>query len=178
MCEDLPPAQLVVRRAGAADVDTVAAIADATYRDHFAHIWSPAGLEEYLAREVGREVVAAEIAGGRCRFLLAERDGGAIGFAKLRWPRPLPRDGARVGVELQKLYLRAAQVRGGAGARLMDEVVAETRALGFALLWLDVLVRNARARAFYERHGFAVVGEDLVPTDLEPERLWVMARAV
>lgn len=48
-------------------------------------------------------------------------------------------------------------VRGqGVGTRLLEAIAAEGRARGFASVRLDVVDTNTRARALYERHGFAI----------------------
>lgn len=59
--------------------------------------------------------------------------------------------------ELGPFMVNAAhQGRGAAGA-LMTAVIAEARAMGVAQLELHVDVDNARAFAFYRRHGFVPV---------------------
>lgn len=80
--------------------------------------------------------------------LLAESGGEAVGIAALRPAEP---DSA----ELASLYVAAPQWGTGLGSALLVE--------GFArlprprqVLW--VLRDNARARRFYERHGFAPDG--------------------
>jgi ribosomal protein S18 acetylase RimI-like enzyme len=173
--EPLPDA-VSIRRATTYDTDAVVAIGAETYLDHFAALWSPAALRDYLAREFDRDAVERELASDGCRYLLAERAGGIVGFAKLRFPRPLPTDTTSAGMELQKVYVRGAAVSSGAGARLLVEAMAQARELCCSVVWLHVLARNVRARRFYERHGFAVVGEQAFATDLGPEPMLVMRR--
>jgi ribosomal protein S18 acetylase RimI-like enzyme len=175
--EPLPDA-VSLRRATVRDTDAVVAIGVETYREHFTSIWSPLGLRDYLAREYDRGAIERELASDDCRYLLAERAGGIVGFAKLRFPRPVPTDEASVGMELQKIYVRGSAVSGGTGARLLLEAVAQARELRCSLLWLAVLVRNARAQRFYERHGFAVAGELAFATDLGPDPMVIMRRSV
>ena len=57
------------------------------------------------------------------------------------------------GDELYKLYVEPAFQGRGIGGRLLEHAVS---ALGARRLW--VLERNARARRFYARHGFAPTG--------------------
>ncbi|MEM1431144.1 MAG: GNAT family N-acetyltransferase [Pseudomonadota bacterium] len=55
----------------------------------------------------------------------------------------------------------AAQARGqGVGQALLREVLAEAARRGCREVRLDVIDRNARARALYERMGFVAVGEE------------------
>lgn len=66
---------------------------------------------------------------------------------------------------LVKLYLRPACQGRGLGSALLGQLQDQARAAGQRIR-LRVLKANPRARALYERHGFAVV-------DQAPER-WVM----
>jgi ribosomal protein S18 acetylase RimI-like enzyme len=54
----------------------------------------------------------------------------------------------------------AREARGqGIGSRLIDAICTEARRRGYAEVRLDVIDSNWRARALYERLGFAVAGE-------------------
>jgi ribosomal-protein-alanine N-acetyltransferase len=46
----------------------------------------------------------------------------------------------------------------GHGRFMLDALCEQTRRRGLGLLWLEVRVSNARARALYERYGFRTVG--------------------
>lgn len=60
--------------------------------------------------------------------------------------------GAGVGIELQVLYVLADHFGSGLGAQLLETVLSGRD----ALLW--VLEGNARAIAFYKKHGFVADG--------------------
>lgn len=83
------------------------------------------------------------------RFAVAERDGRLIGFAG---------SGASIDdVPVRErhlffIYLRESAQGSGAGQALLDAVLGDEP----ASLW--VLEENPRARAFYERNGFALDG--------------------
>lgn len=47
----------------------------------------------------------------------------------------------------------------GIGSRLLVAVMEEAARQGYERIHLDVVTGNTRARALYERHGFAAVGE-------------------
>jgi len=158
---------LTVREPGAADCAVLSRLSEATYRSHFASIWSPAQAEAYIAAEYGAAALAESLARPDLSlWLIAERDREPIGFAKLNWERPLPVDATRSGTELQKIYLLAAETGKGHGGVMLGAVIDRAQRAGNGLLWLDVLKSNAGARAFYERHGFNTVGEIPFATDL------------
>lgn len=59
---------------------------------------------------------------------------------------------------ISKFYVCPAAHGTGVAAALLERLVRDARAEGIRGLWLATNVGNARARRFYERHGFSVVG--------------------
>ena len=90
----------------------------------------------------------------RGRLLLAEDAGAAIGCVALR-----PVDAA--SCEMKRLYVRPATQGRGLGRALVDRLLAEARALGYARVVLDTLPQMATAQRLYEKLGFR---------DIEPYR--------
>jgi len=180
------PGAITVRQAQPADAASVVAIGRETYAEYFAHIWLPAGLQAHLDREFDTAGVTAELVSNGVSYFLAESSDGVIGFAKLRYPRPISgvASGERstepslTGAELQKIYMRSSALRRGTGVRLLKACVARATELGHEQLWLDVLERNIQATCFYLRQGFKFVGKDSIQTDRGREVMLVMARAL
>jgi ribosomal protein S18 acetylase RimI-like enzyme len=168
---------LTLRQADDRDAGLLERLGMDTYRSHFTGIWSPARLEAYIAEEYGAAALAESLARPNLSiWLIAALDTEPIGFAKLNWNRPLPVADGRMGTELQKIYLRAERTGQGHGGAMLQAVFDRLRTRGYKLLWLDVLKSNTGARAFYERHGFKVVGEFPFATDVREIGFWVMAR--
>lgn len=168
---------LTLRQADNRDVGSLELLGTETYRSHFTSIWSPARLEAYIASEYSAPALAESLARPDLSiWLIAALDAEPIGFAKLNWNRPLPLEDGRTGTELQKIYLRAERTGQGHGGAMLQAVVDRLQARGDTLLWLDVLKSNAGARAFYERHGFKVLGELPFATDVREIGFWVMTR--
>ena len=92
--------------------------------------------------------------------LLAVTGGELVGFGVAG---PVRLDEVAVDHELYAIYVRSAWHGTGLGAALLDAVLGEAS----AYLW--VLEDNARARAFYARHGFRPDG---VRTRYEPLGAW------
>ncbi len=98
----------------------------------------------YLPRLHTDEEVRSWIAGTvmrRCRVWIVCRDGRVVGFLALD------------GDELDQLYLMPGHYRQGIGSRLVAMAKQESP----GRLRLFTFQRNARARAFYEAHGFRIV---------------------
>lgn len=87
------------------------------------------------------------------RLLLAGEPGHASGCIALR---PLATPGVPAGAaEVKRLYVKPTARSEGLGARLVERLVAEARAIGYRTLMLDTLASMQAAQALYRRFGFA-----------------------
>lgn len=82
-----------------------------------------------------------------CFVLAYDADGSAVGCGAVR---ALAGD---IG-ELKRMYARPGS---GAGAHVLAALERHAAACGYRQLWLSTRRVNARAVAFYERHGYAPV---------------------
>jgi ribosomal protein S18 acetylase RimI-like enzyme len=149
---------VVVRDAAPADADAIAAVARASWADTYRDIFEPDFIERFLEENYA----VASLRAGATRaaerddahFLVAERDGAIIAFAQYGiGPR---------GPELFRIYADPAHYGTGAGSALLAKLHRrlDGRVESYVL---DVHSRNARGRAFYDRHGFEVVGGGATP---------------
>jgi len=91
---------------------------------------------------------ANDVRGPRSVFLLAvDAAGVAVGCGALR---PLDGDVA----EVKRMYARPGS---GAGVQLLADLERRALAFGYRAVWLETRRVNARAVAFYERHGYRVI---------------------
>lgn len=171
-----------VTRPGPGGAALLADLGRRTYRAHFAALWSPAGLDAYLAAQFDSAALETQLAGERVCYYLACGPEGAdpVGYAKVALDRALPVSaaGPAAGPELEKVYVEAAATRRGYGARLLAHVVDAARAAAQPCVWLDVLETNAGGRRLYERHDLAVGGELPFSTDRARVDFWVVRRAL
>lgn len=86
-------------------------------------------------------------------FILAELDEEPVGFASYS---AITTDGV---FKLHKLYVLPDLHGKGLGQALMDFVTSEVLSLGAITLRLN-MNRHNKAKHFYERNGFTIVGED------------------
>nr|QZD54667.1 GNAT family N-acetyltransferase [Glycomyces sp. TRM65418] len=127
--DEAPP---LVRRGGVGDADRLTAV-----------FWAARGRMAYLPALYTYEQTAwwvEHVMAPQSELWVAERHGAAVGFAALQ------------GDRLDHLYVEPAAQGQGVGEALLAE--AKRRR---SELHLRVFEQNAGARAFYERHGFAVV---------------------
>jgi GNAT superfamily N-acetyltransferase len=87
------------------------------------------------------------------RFLILEEEGEPIGYAS--WSRA----GSPGVWHLHKLYVLTDRQGKGLGKALLDYITADILPEGARALHLNVN-RHNKARQFYERMGFSVIGEE------------------
>ena len=91
---------------------------------------------------------AADVRGPRACFLVARAaDGSLAGCGALR---SLTDDVA----ELKRMYARPGS---GAGAALLAALERQALGFGYRDVWLETRRVNARAVAFYQKHGYRVI---------------------
>jgi ribosomal protein S18 acetylase RimI-like enzyme len=144
---------LALRPARPEDAPALAEVHVASWRDAYAGLVPPEALASFtVERRTERwAAMLAEPDGRVC--VLAELDGRVAGFHVCSRPDP-------AGVaELSGLYVHPRALSRGVGSALLADCLARLRRAGARTIELWVLEGNARARAFYERHGFVDTGE-------------------
>lgn len=108
-----------------------------------------------------------------------ERSGALLGYtmAVLDSPPPTAPD-ATGSAELSKCYVRPELHGGGPAATLVVTSLTAVAERGATSVWLGTNVANRRARKFYLKHGFAVVGRRSFVVGGQPQDDVVMARDV
>jgi ribosomal protein S18 acetylase RimI-like enzyme len=124
----------------------------------------------YVADAFRLERVRANLSDPHQRTWIAE-DGtnGAVGYAVLKQSSASSFLRAQQSAEIVRLYADQRWHGRGVGAALMDACLQEARAWKSDWVWLGVWETNARAIAFYEKHGFRSVGSQtfLLGNDLQ-----------
>jgi len=111
-------------------------------------------LKRYRVTRAGASRSLADAVRARDLLLVAMDDGAAAGFAWLIVSRALDHS-----AYLRLLLVDRRHQSQGLGAALMSRAERDVRALGARHLVLLVTRTNRRARSFYERHGYARVGD-------------------
>lgn len=127
---------IVLEAGGAADLDAVMAVMEASFEPRFGEAWT-------------RSQCAGLLPMPGVWLVLARDDGAPVGFALAR---------AVAGeAELLLLAVRDIVQRRGTGARLLQRFEADAQARGAVRLHLEVRDGN-HALSLYERAGYALVG--------------------
>jgi len=150
-------------------------LAARTFRDTFGEFNRPEDIALHEAETYGADLQRAEIEDPRTRTLLAEADGGALaGYAQLHASDAPACVSGAAPVELARFYVDRPWHGRGVAQALLAAALAEARALGGATLWLGVWEKNARAKAFYRKHGFEERGSKVYRVGQDPQTDHVM----
>ncbi len=148
----------VLRQAGQADASALAAHAELTFRVAWSAFNRQEDMDEYCGEHFTPDAVAADLAGQGVRVTLAESAGALLGYLKTVDGAPCLDLPATLPIEIARCYVAPAWHGRGVAEALMLQTLERARESGCDLLWLAVWEQAPRARAFYARHGFAVVG--------------------
>lgn len=170
---------MLIRRASAADADTLSAISRDTFVETFGHLYTPEDLRWHLDFSYAPDTYRDALEEAGCAaWLLEDSEGHAQGYAFVG-PAGLPHDEVQSGdMELKRLYLRKAGQNGGWGTRLYLEAERWMLANGPAALWVGVWSENLGAQRFYQRHGFSKVGEYLYPVGETRDLEFILRRDI
>ena len=134
-----------------AELARIAEMAVRIWRAHYPGIISHEQIQYMLERMYAIETIRAEIRSQGIRYYQILADGQMVGFASMG---PTSEPGM---AKLHKLYV-VPEVHGrGLGKRLLNHCETGMAQIGARRLILAVNKRNAKAIAFYQRNGFAVI---------------------
>ena len=144
------------RNATSADFEAIDRIFRMSFCDTFAHLYRQEDLDAFLGKFT-REAWLGEMNDSAYVFRIAEVDRQPAGYLKLG-PLSLPVEVQGNAMELRQLYVLKAWHGAGIARELTDWFLAEARQRGAEEIYLTVYTDNHRARRFYERYGFEVIG--------------------
>lgn len=144
---------VVVRRAGAADLERAAELAGRLVRQHHDadadRFFLPDRVEQGYAWWFGREIARAEAV-----VLVAVAGGELVGYAygalqERDWNALLDAHGA-----IHDIFVLERARRLGVGGQLLDAMIRELEALGAPRIVLMTMVANHAAQRLFETRGF------------------------
>lgn len=167
-----------IRRGTLQDAGLLSELGAQSFSETFAGDNTPEDLAAYLAVSFSVERLTSELEDPDSKFLLAEIDGRAAGYAMLRDGEPEKGVEGAKPVELVRLYVLREWLGRGVGQQLMRACLDEARQAGYETIWLGVWERNERAQAFYRKWNFRTVGEHMFELGSDLQRDLLMERAL
>jgi GNAT superfamily N-acetyltransferase len=145
--------QLSIRPADLDDINTIGFLAQQIWPVTYGGIVPADHLEYMLKLFYSPVALRRQMIDEHQKFLILEQGEEAIGFAS--WAPT-----AETGVfKLHKLYVLPGQQGKGLGRMILQYIFSDIRPAGAVKLRLNVNRFN-KARQFYERMGFVVIGEE------------------
>ena len=150
-----PSPNAQIEPAGDADLPAISRLAGEIWRASYPGIITSAQIDYMLAQMYSLETLQKEISLDGICYRRLQVEGQSAGFASYGPAGP--------GVyKLHKLYLAPDRHGCGLGRVLLQHCEEEIRGLGGRRLILNVNKHNAKAIAFYQRNGFAIVESVIV----------------
>lgn len=150
----------MIRLATPADAAGLAELAAETFSLACPPGNTPESIQEFIDTHLSEAHFTAYLADAAKAILVA---GDFDGYTLLVFEEPSDVDVATAitqhpTVELSKCYVRVGNHGSGLASELMKASIELARSRGAAGVWLGVNEHNARANAFYAKHGFEQVG--------------------
>ncbi len=151
--------KLSIRHADISDTNIICALGVTTFYEAYFELDESRDLANYVLESFGLAQIEAELNDTDSTFFIAESNGKAVGYAKLRENSTddcLENENA---IELHRIYILERAKGKGVGGELLNRCFETARAKGYETIWLGVWEENSAALKFYEKLGFVKVGE-------------------
>jgi diamine N-acetyltransferase len=148
----------IIRPATTADAAAWSVFAQRTFVETFAKDNTPEDMDAYVRAAFSVELQTREIAEPGALVLLALNSSEVAAYAHLARTSVPASVGDAEAIELMRFYVGREWQGSGLATTLIRETMQQSMMRGARTLWLGVWEHNARAIAFYRKHGFRVVG--------------------
>lgn len=168
------------REATAADATMLADFMERNFRATYGHCSTPANIDAAVHEHYGLAAQQRQLAYASRWHLLAEGDGGELlGHAQVHFDHPAPAAVRPLpAAEVTRFYVDAVAHGRGIAQSMFAEVERHARMRGVASLWLSVWKEQPQAVRFYEKSGFAPVGDLVFVVGDDPKDDWLMLKAI
>ena len=143
-----------VRLANKNDAALLYSVCRQSYIESFADHWNEGGLEWYLNKVYGMEVLERDLGDPSINYFISYCDNIAVGFMKIKLNAALSDKIGGKHIEIEKLYFLEEYKRRGLGRQMISTARDVANKLDVNVIWLAVIDTNTSAINFYERNGF------------------------
>ena len=150
--------QVRIVRCGLRDARVIAEIGRKTFIETYADQTSAEDMREHLVQAYSPDRLEAELSQPDSSFFIARVDDAIAGYLKVNRGKAQTELRGHSGLEIESLYVVQAFQGQGIGKLLLAKALEEARRAGADYIWLGVWERNAPARRFWRRMGFAQFG--------------------
>jgi diamine N-acetyltransferase len=170
--------EIIIRRGTIDDAEKLAPLAIKIFNDTFAGhpLNKPEDMEIYIAEAFSLEQTARELSDKDTIVLIVESNRQMIGFAMLYEHSTEKCISDPDPIEIQRFYIAREYQGKGIAHSLMEKCLEIAVEKNYQTIWLGVWEYNYRARRFYEKLGFRVVGDHIFQLGSDPQTDLVMEK--
>lgn len=147
---------LKIRKIGLEHLEELRDIGIKSYLPHYTHLWKEGGIEWYMNRCFGDEVLQFELSDPNIEYYITNAEGQNIGILKLVLKKPLPGLDVENALYLEKIYFVKEWTGKGIGRELMQFVFNRAKELNCDCVWLMAMDTSEKPIAAYEKAGFTI----------------------
>ena len=167
-----------IRIATKDDASLIADLSRSTFYETFASQNSTENMDKFMNEQFTREKLMREVGAQHNIFLVAEIEGEAVGYARMREvPNPKELNGLPA-IELARIYSVQSRIGKGIGSALMKKCIEVAQQEKKQVLWLGVWEKNQHAISFYERWGFEKFSEHEFVLGNDVQTDWLMKKTL
>ncbi len=152
------PMDLTIRHATISDINIISALGITTCYEAYFELDPSRDLAEYCVKFFSLEQLTIEFEDVNSTFLIAEFNGKAVGYAKLREGKKIECLKGANAIEVQRIYLLEKMKGKNIGKALIEKCCEIGKQKGYKTLWLGVWDKNNAAQIFYEKIGMKNIG--------------------
>lgn len=149
---------LTIRRATISDVQIISALGITTCYEAYFELDPSKDLADYCVNFFSLEQIKSEIEDENSTFLIAEFEGKAVGYAKLREGKKIECLRGERAIEIQRIYILEKMKSRRIGENLMNRCFEIALKKNYKKIWLGVWEKNTKAIEFYEKIRMKHIG--------------------
>lgn len=170
--------RIAVKKAIKSDIPNLQKLASDSFYVTYGPYNASHVLDDYVAKHFSGEQLHREFDDPKNHFYVSEHEGQLTGYMKLR-EDSLPKcrlDGNPL--EIERIYAHPQLKRRGIGGALINAAVERANSMGYTGVWLGVFQQNKPAVAFYKKQGFTIAGDAIFMMGDDPQKDYVMVKAI
>lgn len=145
---------IAIKKATPKDIDLLQKISRETFFETYSKLNTEENMKKYLEENFALETLTSELDNSNSEFYFALRGGDVIGYLKLNFGASQTDLKDNKSVEIERIYVLRAFHGNNVGHRLYEKAIQVAKQIKADYVWLGVWEENAKAIAFYKKHGF------------------------
>jgi ribosomal protein S18 acetylase RimI-like enzyme len=167
-----------IRRATLHDKVALRALVIKTFRDTFDEHNTAEDMEQYVSKSFSEVQIEKELQEANTVFFLAVDGDRIAGYAKVREGEKQEVLGSKHALELHRIYVDKDYFGKKIGNILLETCFDYAKKTGYETVWLGVWEHNAKAIAFYKKHGFEKFSAHVFVLGADEQTDWLLKKDI